>query len=173
MAGFDISAIVSLLFALLPVIFILMLFKQFRRMKFMLPFLLVLGLFASVALIPTVAAVSANPGTTTTMMGFPVTQTFSGLSTGAVTYDVYDATNAAVVTGADAQSADSAGKLTITITQSDTGRIKYQLRNETNSDAVLLTFYIDNMDIIVYLVPIIGIMVLLIVVRSITRAVQF
>ena len=107
------------------------------------------------------------------MMGFPVQEIFSGLSTGAVTYDVYDNTNAAVVSGCNAMSADSTGKITVTITPTTTGRIEYLLRNETNSDATLVTFYVDNMDITVYIIPIVTIMIVILVVKSITKAIRF
>lgn len=159
------SSLVAILFQLLPVIFILMLFRMIKKLRFALPFLLVLGLFASPAFISTVAAAeSASPGSTTTMMGFPVTQTFSGLTDSSYTIEVDDVDAGLTIVP------DSQDQYSVTLQPPSTGLVKYELINSTSN--VVLTWYVDNQDFLIYIVPILSFMVAIVVIKAIVKSIR-
>lgn len=102
------------------------------------------------------AAAAVTPGSTSTVMGLPVTQAFTGL-TASTSYTLYDETGSNSTTYVFVT--DSAGAASVTITPGAYGQNIYKLRLTSGGTAVL-TFSVDNMDIIPYLLPVIIISVI-------------
>lgn len=112
------------------------------------------------------AAASASPGSTTTFMGMPVRQAFTGL-TASTAYDLvlYTGTNQTL---ADDVYSDSDGDLSVTVsTFADYGQNNYELL--TSAGAPVLTFNIENMDILDYLFPLIMLGIILSVLGSLKK----
>lgn len=114
----------------------------------------VMALLISLAIAPTLvaAAASASPGTTTTIQGMPVIQSFSGL-TASTGYDVTLYSPGTNVSIAANVYSDSDGKLTVTIDQyNEFGANSYSLEQYGKGVHTGLTFTINNLNIIPYMV---------------------
>lgn len=119
-------------------------------------------------LIPNVAAtVAGTPGSTSTIMGIPVTESFTGL-TASTSYTV------TCITGSNVSwsfVADSSGKGTVTVTPNAYGANTFHVHLTTGIQSSVYSFSIENMDIIPYLIPLIVIGVILGVMKSFKKMV--
>ncbi len=135
-----------------------------KKVAFLAVFLLALYLVS-----PVVAAAAVSPGSTSSIAGFPVTQSFTGL-TASTSYTIHCSTNGnsseAVFTS------DSAGAATVTLTPPSTEINTYTLRLTAGSN-VVLTWNVDNLNIMIYLLPLVTLMILFGVIGAITKAVKF
>ena len=124
----------------------------------------VLFIFALLFVIPLgVVAQTASPGSTITVFGIPVTQTFTGL-TASTAYHVVDTTGTNVTWTINA---DTAGEATITVTPAVYGQNTYAVCLAAGSLDVLL-FSIENMDIMPYIIILITISILFSVLKMFT-----
>lgn len=117
---------------------------------------------------PVVAAADASPGSTTSIAGFPVTQTFKGL-TASTAYDVRCTSDG---NSTIEFTSDSDGKASVTISPPDYGINTYVVCLDAGG-ADVLTFSIDNMDIMIYLLPMIGLMITFAIISAVLKAVKF
>lgn len=170
----SVQSLVTLIYALLPLIFIMMIIALLKRsgkkLTGLAPFIIGLGLLGLLfgTLIPGVsAATDASPGSTSTVMGMPVQQAFSGLVAGQ-DYDLVDTTgtNSTVTL-----TADSDGELTTWITPLEYGANSYVFQHATDHDlaSALYEFQIDNMDVIPFLMPVIMLSIVLMIVGGIKK----
>lgn len=125
-------------------------------------------LLAAILVSPVVAAASVNPGSSTSIMGFPVTQSFTGLTV---------STDYKIVCTSDGNSSvsftsDSDGKATITQTPPDTGSNTYVLELDAGGAAVA-TWTIDNMDIMIYIIPLFSLMIVFGIIGAVAKMVKF
>lgn len=152
---------------LIPVILILMIVKlvskKGRRLGivYMLLGASIFGLLVLAPCLVSAAGESANPGTTSTWMSMPVTQTFEDCTDSSYSLEEDDV---AIETGLVPDSDD---ELQITITPSELGQMKYELVNSTSH--VVVTFYITNNNIIPYLMPLIIIGLIFGVMRAVKQ----
>ncbi len=126
-------------------------------------------LLAFLLVYPVVATIGISPGSTTSIMGFPVTQQFTGL-TASTSYTIWSTTD-----GNASQSvftSDSDGEASVTLSPPDTGVNTYELRLTAGSN-VLATWSVENTDVMLYLVPMITLMVLVGIVGAVIKMVQF
>ena len=93
-------------------------------------------------------------------------QTATGLTVGD-TYHVDDSAGSTVVS---AFSCDSDGKATFTVTPDAWGQNKFTLENAT---ATIITFYIDNQDIVPWITPVLQITIVLGLIGAIVRLLRF
>jgi hypothetical protein len=101
-------------------------------------------------------------------MGFPVTQSFTGL-TADTEYKIYctnDGNSSVTFT------ADSDGKATVTQTPPDTGANNYQLRLSAGSSS-LASWTVDNTDIMIYIIPMFSLMIVFGILGAVTKMLQF
>ncbi len=118
--------------------------------------LFVLPLLAS----PVVAyTLSSTPQSTTTTFGIPVGFTVTGAKP-ADTYYVVEVENSVNTTIYAALVADSSGTFTFTITPDDYGTNMYYVGGVAAGAGVEITFAIDNMDIMPYILILITISIL-------------
>ena len=113
-------------------------------------------MFALLFVIPLgVSAQSVSPGAATTTFGIPVTQSFTGL-TASTAYGVtdYTGTNSTVTF-----NSDSNGNAVVTLTPSVYGQNSYALHLGASGKDVL-TFSVENMDIMPYIIILITISIL-------------
>ncbi len=116
-----------------------------------------------------VATASGSPGTTTTLMGMPVVQTFSGL-TASTAYDVVLIAPGSNVTVADGVSSDGSGKLVVSIGDyNDYGSNTYVVELDASPSTEAYRFSINNMDILPYLIPVIVIAVIFSLMKAFTK----
>lgn len=112
------------------------------------------------------AAAAVSPGTTDTFLGMPIVESFTGLEPS----DQYSLEEDGTAIHTDLEC-DTDGKLSLTLSPSELGQIKYQLKN--NASAVVLTFYLNNQDVMPYLMPIIYLVVIMSVVGAIKSGLRF
>lgn len=128
-------------------------------------------LFLAVGPMSVKAAASVTPGSTTTIMGMPVTQVFKGL-TASTAYDLI-LTTGTNQTLADGVVSDSDGELSVTVSTFDGyGQNAYVLQLDSGSAAAVVQFNIENMDVIPYVLPMIILSVLITVVASIRKGLR-
>ncbi len=123
-------------------------------------FLLVLPYTAGAASVVTHG--SASPGSTSTIFGMPIIQTFSGLDVSSA-YILYDETGGNATTSF---SSDTAGKALVTVVPTAYGQNVYVLRLAGGVQA--LTFSVDNMDIMPYLIVLITVVIIFSVIGMFT-----
>ena len=127
-------------------------------------------MFALLLAIPLgVAAQSASPGSINTVFGIPVSQSFTGL-TASTEYELRctSNSNASTITF----DSDSDGEATVTVTAAEYGQNNYALWTAAGSGDVL-TFTIDNMDIMPYIVILITVSILFSVIGMFTKGKLF
>lgn len=125
-------------------------------------------LLAFLLVYPVAASISVSPGSASSIMGFPVTQSFTGL-TADTEYKIYctnDGNSSVTFT------ADSDGKATVTQTPPDTGANNYQLRLSAGSSS-LASWTVDNTDIMIYIIPMFSLMIVFGILGAVTKMLQF
>ena len=115
------------------------------------------------------AAVAASPGSTTTVMGMPVTQRITGL---AASTDYYMDCETAASTEADQElTSDSAGVISLTCYPSVYGANLYNLTITNAAGASQTTWTVTNMDVIPYIIPLIVLGIVFGIMRSFKKMV--
>ncbi len=126
-------------------------------------------LFALPLLARPVAAysLSVTPGSTTTVFGIPVTYTVTGCepSTG---WDVIETEAGVNTTIHDSLQSDSSGVLRFTLTPDDYGANVYYVNGEAAGQGAEVSFTVDNMDIMPYIIILITISILFGVLKTFT-----
>ncbi len=124
----------------------------------------VLFTFALLFVIPLgVAAQSVNPGTTTTTFGIPVQQTLTGLAASTA----HDVRCTSYSNDTVEFTTDSDGKATVSLTPPEYGQNTYVVCLDAGGSDIL-TFSIENMDIMPYIIVLITISILFGVLRMFT-----
>jgi len=122
-----------------------------------------------VLVVPASAAIGISPGSTSTIAGFPVTQNLTGL-TADTSYTVWSTTD-----GNASQlvfTSDSDGAASITLTPPISGANTYELRLTAGSSS-LLSWSVDNLDIMIYLLPMVGLMITFAIIGAVMKSVKF
>ena len=128
--------------------------------------LLVCGLYL---VAPVAAAAGISPGSTSSIAGFPVTQTFSGL-TASTSYEIFCTTD-----GNSSQvvfTSDSDGGATVTLTPPNSGVNTYELRLDAGGN-VVLTWNVDDLDIMIYMLPMLTLMIVFALIGAISKSLKF
>jgi len=101
-------------------------------------------------------------------MGFPVTQSFTGL-TASTEYRISCTTdgNSSVTF-----TSDSDGKATVTQTPPDTGANTYELRLSAGSSS-LASWTVENMDIMIYILPLMSLMIIFGILGAVVKMLKF
>lgn len=126
-------------------------------------------LFAFVLLPSVSAAVAATPGSTTTLMGMPVSQRITGLSADTTYY--LDCETATSTEADQTLISDSSGVIECVCYPAVYGSNLYNLTLTNAAGASQITWNVNNMDIIPYLIPIIVIAIVFGVMKSFKKMV--
>ena len=128
--------------------------------------LFVLGLYL---VTPVAAAIAVSPGSTSSVASFPVTQTITGLtaSTAYIIVCITDGNSTTEFTS------DSDGEATVTITPANSGDNTYVLEAVAGVNTPLAIWTVDNLDIMIYLLPMVGLMVTFAIIAAVLKAVKF
>lgn len=131
----------------------------------------IFGIFLlSLVLVPNVAAaVAATPGSTTTIMGMPVSQRITGLTADTAYY--LDCETSTSTEADQSLTADSAGVISLSVAPTVYGANLYNLTLTDANGASQITFTVNNMNIIPYILPLIVIAVLFGIMKSVRRMV--
>ncbi len=104
------------------------------------------------------AAVAASPGSTTTVFGLPVSERVTGLAADTVYY--LDCETTASTEADQEVTSDSSGTLTVTCLPTVTGQNLYNLTITDGAGASQVTWTVDNMDIMPYIMILIYVSIL-------------
>lgn len=117
---------------------------------------------------PVAAAASASPGSTSTWMSMPVSESFSGLTASTLyhVFDVNDGNSSTDVT------ADSDGEASVMISPTEYGQNLYYLVLGSAHGPAVVSFTIDNNDIMIYMVPILGLIIIMSIITAVITLVQ-
>lgn len=137
-----------------------------RRQKLVLAASLLL---AFLLVYPVAAAVGVSPGTSTSIMGFPVTQDFTGLEA-STSYEIFSTTDGNSSQGVF--TSDSDGKATVTQIPTETGSNVYELRLDAGG-GVLATWTVENLDIMIYIIPLFQLMIIFGILGAVIKMIDF
>ena len=128
--------------------------------------LFVLGLYL---VTPVAAAIAVSPGSTSSVAGFPVTQTITGLTASTAYIIVCTTDDNSTIEF----TSDSDGEATVTITPANSGDNTYVLEAVAGVNTPLAIWTVDNLDIMIYLLPMVGLMVTFAIIAAVLKAVKF
>lgn len=125
-------------------------------------------LLAVLCVSPVAAAIGVTPGSSTSLMGFPVSQSFTGL-TADTEYRISctsDGNSSVTFTS------DSDGKATVTQTPPETGANTYELRLSAGSSS-LASWTVENTDIMIYIIPLFQLVIIFGVLGAVVKMIDF
>jgi hypothetical protein len=175
------SGLTAMIYGLLPVFFALIMISLLfamvkmlkgslggrRRLRALVPFLLLFGMLsAGIFISPVAATASVSPGSTTTMLGMPVEEDVVGL-TASTSYDVVQVSpTSGNTTIANGVYSDSAGALAVWCAPIDVGSSLYAVQLHTGNKAAVVTWTINNLDIMSMILPIVYLGVIITVIGA-------